>query len=121
MARRVLLIEDDPLISELLEMILALEGLEVVHASNGAEGLERLKGARFDVIVLDLMMPVLDGLGFLEQLSGEPATRAPVLVFSASANQEVAERVKQAGAAAIARKPIDQDEFVALIKSLIGV
>lgn len=66
------------------------------------------------------MMPVLDGFGFLEQLGGRGAIAPPVLVFSASTNPEVAARARQAGAAAVARKPIDEAEFVALVRSLIG-
>lgn len=120
MARRVLLVEDDLLLSELLEMLLALEGLEVEHAPNGAEALRRLEGGGFDLIVLDLMMPVLDGLGFLDQLGGDEARRAPILVFSASTNPDLAEQARRAGAAAVARKPIDQEELVALVRSLIG-
>jgi CheY-like chemotaxis protein len=120
MAPRVLLVEDDLLLSELLEMLLMLEGLAVVHASNGAEALQRLEGAAFDLIVLDLMMPVLDGLGFLDRLGSADTAQPPVLVFSASTNLEVAERARKAGAAAVARKPIDQEEFVALLRTLVG-
>lgn len=120
MARRVLLVEDDLLLSELLEMLLSLEGLDVVHAPNGEEALQRLEDGRFDLIVLDLMMPVLDGLGFLDRLGGEAAAHPPVLVFSASTSADVAERARHAGAAAVARKPVDQAEFVALVRSLIG-
>ncbi|MEO7654961.1 MAG: response regulator, partial [Sphingomicrobium sp.] len=73
-----------------------------------------------DLIVLDLMMPVLDGLGFLERLGKIETARPPVLVFSASASPDVAEQARQAGAAAVARKPIDKEEFVALVRSLTG-
>lgn len=120
MPPRVLLVEDDLLLSELLEMLLMLEGLEVVHAGNGAEALERLQDGSFDLIVLDLMMPVLDGFGFLNRLGQEGGEQPPVLVFSASTNPEIADRARQAGAAAVARKPVDQEEFVALVRSLIA-
>ena len=120
MERRVLLVEDDLLLTELLEMVLMLEGLDVVHAANGEEALQRLERDRFDLIVLDLMMPVLDGLGFLERLGGQDTAAPPVLVFSASSNPAVAERARQAGAAAVARKPIDEAEFITLVRSLIG-
>lgn len=120
MERRVLLVEDDLLLTELLEMLLLLEGLEVVHAPNGAEALGRLEFGRFDLIVLDLMMPILDGLGFLDRLGTQGTRAPPVLVFSASTNPEIAERARLAGAAAIARKPIDKAEFVALVRSLVG-
>ncbi len=120
MSKRVLLVEDDPLIAELLDMLLTLEGVDVAHASNGAEALARLEDDTFDLIVLDLMMPVLDGLGLLDQLSAIGHGHPPVLVFSASTSLEVTERALQAGAAAVARKPLDRDEFVSMVRRLLG-
>jgi DNA-binding response OmpR family regulator len=120
MKRRVLLVEDDELLSELLEMLLVLEGFDVVHAGNGAEALERLSQHDVDLIVLDLMMPVLDGLGFLQQLPESAGKRPPVLVFSASTSAEVIERARLAGAAAVTRKPVDQKEFMALVRDLVS-
>lgn len=120
MTQRVLLVEDDLLLSELLEMLLMLEGFEVVHAGNGAEALERMHVGNYDLIVLDLMMPVLDGLGFLGKLKSQQSKRPPVLVFSASTNPAVAARAREAGAEAVARKPVDQEEFIRLVRSLIG-
>lgn len=120
MTKRVLLVEDDSLIAELLEMLLMLEGVDVAIAANGAEALARLEVDSFDLIVLDLMMPVLDGLGLLDQLGAIGQAHPPILVFSASTSPEIAERALEAGAAAIARKPLDRDEFVAIVRRLLG-
>ena len=120
MSRRILLVEDDLLLRELLEMLLFTEGLEVVQASNGAEALDRLGQDRFDLVVLDLMMPVMDGLRFLEHCEAGGISCPPVLVFSASTSAEVAERARASGAAAVARKPVDREEFLSLVKRLIG-
>ena len=120
MSGRILLVEDDLLLSELLEMLLYAEGHDVVHATNGAEALERLKSEAFDLIVLDLMMPVMDGLRFLDHCRANNVSTPPVLVFSASTSPEVTERALQAGAAAVARKPVDREEFTSLVQRLIG-
>lgn len=119
MTKRVLLVEDDSLIAELLEMLLMLEGVDVAIAANGAEALARLEADSFDLIVLDLMMPVLDGLGLLDQLGAIGQPHPPILVFSASTSTEIADRALEAGAAAIARKPLDRDEFVAIVRRLL--
>lgn len=119
MTPRVLLVEDDLLLTELIEMLLSIEGFDVVHAANGAEALELLKEGVFDLVVLDLMMPVMDGLRFLQELPETSTERPPVLVFSASTAAGVSERALEAGATAVARKPIDQEEFVGLVRSLL--
>jgi DNA-binding response OmpR family regulator len=117
--RHVLLVEDDPLLSELLEMLLLLEGLGVAHAENGLDALQRLKDGQFGLIVLDLMMPLMDGLRFLEEFSAIPSEKPPVLVLSGSSDLAAAERARSCGAAAVAHKPVDQDEFLALVRSLL--
>lgn len=120
MTHRVLIVEDDLLLSELLEMLLMVEGMQVDHAAHGGDALERLATARYDLVVLDLMMPVMDGLQFLAELAKSKERQPPVLVFSASTGPELAQQARQAGAAAVARKPIDQDEFIGLVRSLLG-
>lgn len=116
---RVLLVEDDPLLRELLEMLLSLEGLEVVQAENGLVALEKLQEGGVHLVVLDLMMPLMDGLRFLEEFSSLPPDRPPVLVLSANSDAETAERARLAGAAAIARKPVDQENFIAAVRALL--
>ena len=116
---RLLLVEDDPLLRELLEMLLSLEGLEVVQAENGLVALERLQQGDFRLVVLDLMMPLMDGLLFLKEFSTLPPDRPLVLVLSANSDAETAERALRAGAAAIARKPVDQESFIAEVRALL--
>ena len=90
MTKPVLIVEDERDIRETLAEILKLEGFAVQTACHGLDALEKLRhgGAHPGLILLDLMMPVMDGRRFLELLSAEPAelTRIPVVVFSAAAN-----------------------------------
>src|SRR6266404_8186598 len=85
---RVLLVEDDPDISEVLAQLLEDEGVHVSSASNGREALTSLqRGAPPDVIVLDLMMPVMDGWEFrLEQKKDPTLASIPVVAMSADAS-----------------------------------
>ncbi|MCC6522680.1 MAG: response regulator [Polyangiaceae bacterium] len=92
-----LVVEDDPEARALLCQMLAREGFQVAEAENGQVGLERVAEQIPDVILLDLMMPVLDGLAFLERLRANPAWSAvPVVVVTAMDLSE-AERVRLTG------------------------
>lgn len=116
---RILLVEDDPLLSELLEMMLMLEGMDVVTASNGFEALNHLNNEKFQLIILDLMMPLMDGLRFLEELAKSSEEKPCVLVLSANSDAVTADRAMKTGASAVARKPVDQDSFLKSVRQLL--
>ncbi len=82
--KRVLVIEDDPEVSAVVEGILVDEGWETVHACNGQEGLCLAEQLLPDLIILDLMMPVMDGFEAFRNLRSKPFTaRIPIIVLSA--------------------------------------
>ena len=82
--RRALVIDDDAATREMLRRMLERDGWTVAEAANGLAGLERVAALPFDLVLLDLMMPELDGFRFVERLRAEPAGRAiPVLVVTA--------------------------------------
>jgi GAF domain-containing protein/DNA-binding response OmpR family regulator len=82
--RQVLIVEDDPATREMLRRSLEREGWSVTEAEDGQVGLERVQADPPDLILLDLLLPELDGLGFVERLRAEPAWRQiPVLVVTA--------------------------------------
>lgn len=104
---KVLVVDDEVVMQGLLEDILSAEGYEVVIATNGQEGLDRIEEVHPDLVVLDLMMPVLDGWGVLDALKGKSDV-PPVIVLSASANiTGTAERAVARGAYACFPKPFD--------------
>src|SRR5437660_295611 len=87
--KTVLLVEDDKAILEALQMVLETYGFSVVCIQNGKEALEWLKSCAElpRVVLLDLMMPVMDGFGFLEVLKRDPKlAKIPVMVMSARSN-----------------------------------
>lgn len=120
MARRILLIDDDELLCEVLAGFLEEAGYAVVRAGNGREGLEALGGAaRFDLVVLDLLMPEMDGIRFLNAYSADPAQTAPVLVLSASATADVVDALQFPSVAGIERKPLQPAALLQRIAALI--
>ncbi|MES2494273.1 MAG: response regulator [Pseudomonadota bacterium] len=116
---RILLVDDDELLRELLELTLSLEGHEVALASNGVEGIELVRRERFDLALLDLMMPFMDGVRFLRTLDAESADPPPVIVMSAAGTGELAREVLDAGAKAVVQKPVDIEALLATIGGLL--
>ena len=110
--RRVLVVDDDPDILDALAEILEVEGYEVQRARNGREALQRLEQARPDLVLLDLMMPVMDGWEFARSLS--PASRPPIIVLSADRN--VSARAKEIGALDWLAKPFELTELLAAVR-----
>lgn len=113
--RSVLIIEDDPDMRALERMVLERGGYDVSAASNGVEGLRSLQGERPCVIVLDLMMPIMDGLTFLATRERE-AIEADVPVICVSAGgPEILAEARQLGAVACMKKPTDMNELCRLV------
>ncbi len=115
---RILVAEDDRAAREALVRALQLEGYTVVAASNGAEALEAVRQARPDVLLLDVSMPLVDGLTVCRVLRAED-NRLPVLMLTA--RTETSDRVAglDAGADDYMPKPYDLDELLARVRALL--
>ncbi len=115
---RILLAEDEPTLQQIITNKLKKEGYSVDTASNGNEALDCLRSAAFDCIVLDIMMPGLDGISVLKAARSE-GINTPVLLLTAMA--EVEDRVTglDAGADDYLTKPFSFEELTARIRSLL--
>ena len=115
---RILVVEDDELLREALAEVLTDDGHEVRTATNGAEALGELERWEAEVIVLDLMMPVMDGFAFRdEQRRRDLRTDVPVLVLSAVRDLDgAADRIT---AAAWQAKPFRLEEVLASVSALL--
>jgi CheY-like chemotaxis protein len=90
----VLVVDDDPDVRVMLETYLELEGFDVLTASNGLDALQRLRDVRPSVILLDLMMPVMDGFMFLDHVKHVPAlAQVPIVVLTAKDLTDAERRV----------------------------
>ncbi|MEJ2302722.1 MAG: response regulator [Anaerolineales bacterium] len=86
MSRRVLYIEDEPEMIDLVRLILGRKGIEVIGATGGREGLDAVRKELPDLVLLDLMMPDMDGWQVYQQMkAGEPTRDIPVIVVTAKA------------------------------------
>lgn len=104
---KVLIVDDVPLNRLMVRKMLGTFGLEIMEANNGLEALEALRHFEADVILLDLMMPVMDGFEMLRILRANPLTaRIPVIVLSALNTNEDIVAAYNAGANDFVTKPI---------------
>ena len=115
---RILVVEDDPAILVGLHEALRLEGYEVLSAIDGEQARERIADNRPDLIVLDLMLPKLDGFGVLHWLR-KRRFDVPVLILSAKGRQEDKVRGLKAGADDYLAKPFGLQELLARIEALL--
>jgi len=116
----VLIVDDDPLLLELVEHKLAAHGYRVLTAADGAVGLLRARTDEPDVIVLDIMMPMLDGRQMLQELQADRTLSAvPVVMLTARHGENDVVRALELGAADYLAKPFSPDELVARIDRLV--
>jgi CheY-like chemotaxis protein len=110
----ILAVDDEPDVLFLLRVIFERAGHRVIEAPHGGAALEAIHAERPDVIVTDLMMPVMDGRELLENLKGDPETSSiPVVMLTANPNGAL-------GADLIMRKPFSNTEIVERVESLVG-
>jgi CheY-like chemotaxis protein len=104
----VLVVEDNPVNLELVEAVLDREGYEVISAVSAEEALKRLERLRPDLVLLDIQLPGLDGLGLTRLLKANPATvEIPIVALSAHARPEDRQAALEAGCVQYISKPID--------------
>ena len=116
--RSVLVVDDDPDILQTLALCLSTEGYRVVMASNGKEALDLLGKEKPACILLDLMMPVMDGWQFVAEIEGRGMRQAPLLILSA--DRSVQGHAMKLRADAYLAKPFDLDDLLGKVHQLTG-
>lgn len=117
---RILIADDDPLLRGLVEHKLSAAGHQIFTAGDGAAAMVEITAQRPDLIVLDAMMPVLDGFEVLRRLKSAPETSSlPVIMLTALKREQDIVGALQLGAADYLVKPFIPDELVARIRRLL--
>jgi DNA-binding response OmpR family regulator len=121
MHRTVLIIEDEKLIIVSTQMVLEAAGFRVESAINGEDGIAKAKSTAPDLVLLDIMMPGIDGWETLTRLKRDPATAGiPVVIFTAREHSRGHQKSAEMGAADYFRKPFEPDELIELVEKHCG-
>ena len=119
-SKRILICDDDPVILRLLQVNLELEGFDVLLGHNGEEAVQIAQAEHPDLIILDIMMPRMDGYQACEKLKSLDDTRdIPVVFLSAKAQQSDIEKGKSFGVADYITKPFDPNDLIDVLDRLL--
>ena len=111
---KVLVVDDDPDLVAVCSLVLEYEGYDIEVARNGVEAIAALNAGGTDVVLMDVMMPVLDGITVCKMAKRDPHTRdVPVIIMTAS--ETLSEQAKSASADAVISKPFDIDYLVSTV------
>jgi twitching motility two-component system response regulator PilH len=121
MGKVILIVEDDPKSLKLAKDLLNMSGYSTLQASDGAQGVELAKAQKPDLVLMDIMMPKMDGYTACHAIKSDAATKnIPVIMVTAlgfELNKQLAERM---GASGYITKPIDRQELVKTIGTFLG-
>ena len=118
MPKKILIVDDDAMSNTLVGFLLKTNSYEVVSAQDGQEGLEKAKQEKPDLIVLDVMMPKMDGYTFLHELKRSSDGKIPpIIMLTAKDQMEVT--FKMEGVADYFVKPLDTDKFLKRVKQVL--
>ena len=110
-----LVVEDSPMMRQLLVFALArIKGLKVTEAEDGVDGLRKLAADRFDLVITDINMPIMDGLKLVKRIrSDEVHKDTPIIVITTEGSQEDRQRAMSLGATAYITNPIQAPQVIA--------
>lgn len=121
MAKKILCVEDSPATQKFISFTLKYKGYEVVTANDGIEGMEKLSSGSFDLIVLDIMMPRMNGLEVLKQVSENPEfCKIPVIMLTSEKGEEDREAALKLGAKNFLTKPFQPPQLLEAVAGVVG-
>jgi len=121
MAKAVLTIDDSPSIRQMVAFTLKNSGYEVTEAADGRDGLAKAKTRRFDLVLTDQNMPIMDGLTLIRSLRTMPEYKAtPILMLTTESSDAMKSEGRAAGATGWLVKPFDPGKLVDVVRKVIG-
>lgn len=116
----ILTVDDSPSIRQMIKVALAPAGHNVIEAADGAQGLEKAKSSRPDLVITDLNMPVMNGMELIRALRALPALLGlPIVFLTTESSEAVKLEAKKAGATGWITKPFKQDQLLAVVSKLV--
>ncbi len=116
MSKVILAVEDEPRNLKLIKDLLHVAGYETLEATDGRKGIELAKAHRPDLILMDISMPVMDGIEATKALKANAETKnIPIIALTSHAMKEDEEKIREAGCNGYITKPIDTREFLRMV------
>ena len=118
-----LVVEASPMMRQLLVFALSrVKHLRVTEADDGVDGLRKLAGGKFDIILTDINMPIMDGLKLVKRVRSDPTHKdTPIIIITTEGSQEDRQRALTLGANAYITKPIQAPQVIAKVKELLKI
>jgi CheY-like chemotaxis protein len=121
MSKKILLVDDSATVLMMERLLLAAERVELITAKNGAEGLEKARAERPDLILMDIVMPLMNGIEACKKLREDPDIKhIPVILVTTRSEVSSVEQGYASGCNDYITKPIDGAELLKKVRSLIG-
>ncbi|MBN1794486.1 MAG: response regulator [Candidatus Omnitrophica bacterium] len=121
MAKKILIIDDEINVTTITRVRLELEGYQVKYAYTAETGLEKLMSEPFDLLLLDVVLPDVDGCTLARQIRSHPALKdLPIILFTAGKIKDLEQRVREIGVNDSLQKPFDKETLLTKVKNIIG-
>lgn len=121
MAKTIMTVDDSASVRQMVSFTLKQSGYEVVEAVDGKDALSKLGGTRVDMVITDLNMPNLDGIGLIKGIRGLPAYRfTPIIMLTTESQDAKKAEGKAAGATGWIVKPFKPEQLLAVVKKVLG-
>jgi two-component system chemotaxis response regulator CheY len=121
MAKTILCVDDSASIRQMVKLTLSSAGYQVVQAGDGAEGLAKARESAVDLVVTDLNMPIMNGLGLIREFRKLPTYKGvPIVFLTTESDPGLKQEAKAAGATAWITKPFQQEQLIGVVRKVIG-
>ena len=121
MSKTILTVDDSASVRQVVKLTLSAAGYAVVQAVDGADGLDKARAARADLVVTDLNMPRMTGLELIRELRKVPSyLGVPIIFLTTESDAGIKQQAKAAGATGWITKPFQQDHLLGVVRKVLG-
>ncbi len=121
MTKTILCVDDSASIRQMVKLTLSGAGYQIIQAGDGAEGLAKARETTVNLVVTDLNMPVMNGLGLIRELRKLPAYKGvPIIFLTTESDPAIKQEAKAAGATGWITKPFQQEQLIGVVRKVIG-